>query len=240
MLITQLAIRNVTATTFHWLHIIPIKQGTNNLNRHDELPMFPFQCFLRTSSFICYDKTLHFSNSASSSCFKPESSSCNSSRSAFCMRLQSKSNKNFGENNFVWIFSEFLALKCFIKDEWNDILETVEKVSQKFDQILCREYTKNLWDEIASKNTIISLLTENINNLSRLRSQSETCYQPQKHNKAQNTQALLDDQPFTEPWKETKENELRKLLWKSNLTQPFWVTELRQKWKWKSWPSRKI
>ena len=57
-----------------------------------------------------------------------------------------------------------------------------------------REYTKNLWDEIASKNTIISLLAESINNLSRLHSQSETCYQPQKHNKAQNTQVLLDDQ----------------------------------------------
>ena len=70
--------------------------------------------------------------------------------------------------------AEFIALKCYIKDELNDIRETIEKVSQKFDQIFYREYTKNLWDEIASKNTIISLLTENINNLSRLHSQSET------------------------------------------------------------------
>ena len=50
------------------------------------------------------------------------------------------------------------------------------------------EYSKNLWDKIASKNSVISLLTENINNLSRSHSQSETCYQPQKHNKAQNSQ----------------------------------------------------
>ena len=89
--------------------------------------------------------------------------------------------------------AEFLTLKCFTKDELNDIRETIEKVSEKFDQIFYREYTKNLWDEIASKNTIISLLTENINNLSRLHSQSEACYQPQKHNKAQNTQVLLDN-----------------------------------------------
>ena len=34
-----------------------------------------------------------------------------------------------------------------------------------FNEIRYREYTKNLWDDIASKNTIISLLTENINNL---------------------------------------------------------------------------
>ena len=51
--------------------------------------------------------------------------------------------------------AEFIALKCYIKDELNDIRETY------------REYTKDLWNEIASKNTIISLLTENINNLSR-------------------------------------------------------------------------
>ena len=102
--------------------------------------------------------------------------------------------------------AEFLALKCFIKDELNDIRETVENVSEKFDQIFYREYTKNLWDEIASKNTIISLLTENINNLSR--SQSETCYQPQIHNEAQNTQVLLNDQPFTVPRKVAKEKEL--------------------------------
>ena len=46
---------------------------------------------------------------------------------------------------------EFLELKCFIKDELNDIRETIEKVSQKFDQIFSRECTKNLWDEIVSK-----------------------------------------------------------------------------------------
>ena len=86
----------------------------------------------------------------------------------------------------------------------NDTGETIEKVSKKFDQIFYREYTKNLWDEIASKNTIISLLTENINNLSRSRSQSETCYQPQKHNKAQDTQVLLDDQPLLYPEKKQK------------------------------------
>ena len=91
-----------------------------------------------------------------------------------------------------------------MKNELNDIRETIAKVSQKFDQIFYREYTKNLWDDIASKNTIISLLTENINNLSRSHSQSETCYQPQKHNKAQNTQTLLDDQPFTVPRKRSK------------------------------------
>ena len=97
-----------------------------------------------------------------------------------------------------------------LKNELNDIRETIEKVSQKFDPLFYRDYTKNLWDEIASKNTIISLLTENINILSRSHSQSETCYQPQKLNKAQNTQVLLDDQPFTVPRKEVKEKKLRK------------------------------
>ena len=53
-----------------------------------------------------------------------------------------------------WIF----ALKYFIKYGLNDIRGTIEKVSQKFDQIFYREYTKNLWDEIASKNTIFSLI----------------------------------------------------------------------------------
>ena len=43
-----------------------------------------------------------------------------------------------------------------------------------------------------------------------MHSQSETCYQPQEHNKAQNTQVLLDDQPFTLPRKEGKEKELRR------------------------------
>ena len=106
--------------------------------------------------------------------------------------------------------AEFLALKCFTKDELNDIREIIEKVLEKFDQIFYREYTKNLWDEIASKNTIISLLTENINNLSRSHNQSETCYQPQKHNEAQNTQVLLDYQLFTVPRKVVKEKKLRK------------------------------
>ena len=73
-----------------------------------------------------------------------------------------------------------------------NICETTEKVPEKFDLIFYREYTKNLWDEIASKNTSISLLAENINNLSHSHSQSETCYQTQKHNEAQNTQVLLD------------------------------------------------
>ena len=65
----------------------------------------------------------------------------------------------------------FLALKCFIKDELNDIRETIEKVSEKFDQIFYREYTN-----------LTSLLTENVNSLSRSHSQSQTYYQPQKHN----------------------------------------------------------
>ena len=124
---------------------------------------------------------------------------------------QDQQNVNFSqESSETLLKAEFLALKCFIKDELNDIPETIENVSQKFDQIFYREYTKNLWDEIASKNTIISLLAENITNLSRSRSQSETCYQPQKHNKAQNIQVLLDDQPFTVPRKKAKEKELRK------------------------------
>ena len=72
------------------------------------------------------------------------------------------------------------------------------------------EYSKNLWDKNASKNSVISLLTENINNLSRSHSQSETCYQPQKHNKAQNSQVLLDDKPFTLPRKQANEKDLRK------------------------------
>ena len=67
-----------------------------------------------------------------------------------------------------------------------------------------------MWDEIASKNTTISSLTENINNLSRSHSQSETCYQPQKHNKAQNTQVLLDDQPLIVSRNKAKEKDLRK------------------------------
>ena len=127
------------------------------------------------------------------------------------LKSQNQQNVNFlQESSQTLLEAEFISLKCYIKDELNDIRETIEKVSQKFDQIFYREYTKNLWDEIASKNTIISLLTENINNLSRSHSQSETCYQPQKHNKAQNTQVLLDDQPFTLPRKEAKEKELRK------------------------------
>ena len=101
-------------------------------------------------------------------------------------------------------------LKCFIKDELNDIRQTVEKVSEKFDQIFYGKYTKNWWDEIASKNTIIDLLIENINNLSRPHSHSETCYQPQKHNEVQNTQILLDDQPFIVTTKVAKEKELCK------------------------------
>ena len=113
---------------------------------------------------------------------------------------QHQQDVNFSqESSQTPLKAKFLALKCFIKEGLNDICETIEKVSQKFDQIFYRECTKNLWDEIASKNTIISLVTENLNNLSRsrTRSQSETCYQPQKHNKAQNTYVLLDDQPFT-------------------------------------------
>ena len=43
-----------------------------------------------------------------------------------------------------------------------NICETIEKVPEKFDLIFYREYTKNLWDEIASQNTSISLLAENI------------------------------------------------------------------------------
>ena len=85
----------------------------------------------------------------------------------------------------------------------NDTRETIEKVSEKFDLIF-------YGDEVASKNTIISLLTENINNLSRSHSQSEISYQPQKHNKAQNTEVFLDDQSFTVTGKVTKEKELRK------------------------------
>ena len=83
------------------------------------------------------------------------------------------------ESSQTLLDAEFIALKCYIKGELNDIRETIEKVSQKFDQIFYREYTKNFWDEIASKNTIISLLAENINNLSRSHSQSETFYQPE-------------------------------------------------------------
>ena len=45
--------------------------------------------------------------------------------------------------------AEFFALKRLIKDELNDICETIEKISQKLDQIFNREYNKNLWDEIA-------------------------------------------------------------------------------------------
>ena len=128
--------------------------------------------------------------------------------------------------------AEFFALKRLIKDELNDICETIEKISQKLDQIFNREYNKNLWDEIAWKNTIISLLPENINNLSRSHSQSETFYQPQKHNKVQNTQVLLDHQPFTLTRKEAKEKELRKPSYENLMSpKPFCVTELRQKWK---------
>ena len=45
--------------------------------------------------------------------------------------------------------AEFFALKRLIKDELNDICETIEKISQKLDQSFYREYNKNLWDEIA-------------------------------------------------------------------------------------------
>ena len=61
-----------------------------------------------------------------------------------------------------------------MKDELNDLRETIENVSKKIDQIFYREYPKNLWDETATKNTNISLLTENTNNILRLHSQSET------------------------------------------------------------------
>ena len=70
---------------------------------------------------------------------------------------QNQQNVNFlQESSQTPLKTEFLALKCFIKDELNDIPETIEKVSQKFDQIFYREYTQNLWDEIASNNTTIS------------------------------------------------------------------------------------
>ena len=70
---------------------------------------------------------------------------------------QNQQNVNFlQESSQTPLKAEFLALKCFIKDELNDIPETIEKVSQKFDQIFYREYTQNLWDEIASNNTTIS------------------------------------------------------------------------------------
>ena len=84
------------------------------------------------------------------------------------------------------------------------IRETFEKVSGKFDQRFYGKYTKNLWDEIASKSTIISLFTENIDNFSRSHSQLEPSYQPQKHNETQIAQVLLDDQPFTVPRKVVK------------------------------------
>ena len=45
--------------------------------------------------------------------------------------------------------TEFFALKRLIKDELNDICETIEKISQKLDQVFYREYNKNLGDEIA-------------------------------------------------------------------------------------------
>ena len=51
--------------------------------------------------------------------------------------------------------AEFLAIKCFVIDE----LYNLVKILKRF-QRFYREYTKNLWDEIASKNTIINLLTK--------------------------------------------------------------------------------
>ena len=53
-------------------------------------------------------------------------------------------------------------------------VKLLKTIDQKFDQMFYRKYTKNLWDRIASKNTVISLLSENINNLSCSHSQSET------------------------------------------------------------------
>ena len=129
---------------------------------------------------------------------------------------QNQLNANFlQESSQTPSKAEFLALKCFVMDELDNTVENFKKVSEKFDQQFYREHTKNSWDEIASKYTIINLLTENINNLSHLHSQSETCYQPQKHNEAQNTQVLLDDQPFTVPRKVAKEKELRKLSYEN-------------------------
>ena len=100
--------------------------------------------------------------------------------------------------------ADFLPIKCFVIYELYNISENNKKVSEKFDPKFYREYTKNVWDEIASKNTIINLIKENKNNLSRLRSQLEACY----HNEARNSQVLLDDQPFTVPRKVAKEKEL--------------------------------
>ena len=51
--------------------------------------------------------------------------------------------------------AEFLAIKCFVIDE----LYNLVKILKRF-QRFYREYTKNLWDEIASKNTITNLLTK--------------------------------------------------------------------------------
>ena len=124
---------------------------------------------------------------------------------------QNEQNANLlQESSLTPLTAEFLVLKIYTKHELNNILENIEKVFRKFDQIFYREYTKNLWDEIASKNTIISLLTENINNLRHSHSQLETRYKPQEHNEAQNTKVLLDDQSFTVPRKVAKEKELRK------------------------------
>ena len=67
---------------------------------------------------------------------------------------QNQPNINFlQESSQTPLKLEYFALKYFIKDKLNDIRETIEKASQKVDQIFYKEYTKNLWDEIASKNT---------------------------------------------------------------------------------------
>ena len=51
--------------------------------------------------------------------------------------------------------AEFLAIKCFVIDELYNLVKILKRFKRFY-----REYTKNLWDEIASKNTITNLLTK--------------------------------------------------------------------------------
>lgn len=70
------------------------------------------------SSFTCSDKTLRVSNSASSSCFKPKSSSCNSSRLTFACGYKANPialATSFLEKIFVIMFVDLHIKLCALK-----------------------------------------------------------------------------------------------------------------------------
>ena len=67
-------------------------------------------------------------------------------------------------------------MNCKNTNEFYNIRKNVENLLENFVQKVHGEYTKQLQNEIASKNTFISVQTEDINNLSRSHRQVSMSY----------------------------------------------------------------